>query len=375
MLKRQNKMIKGQWGLSIGYWVLGIGPWLVSSRRSSKLPTVLVSFLLGLFLSGLWGCASAPVEIKDDKPFKTVEFESRIPYATPEILRIYEASLEKEYLIGPGDVLKINVWKRPDLAGEHVVGPHGLITLPMIGVFKIGGMSRNAAAKAIKNLYLKYYDDPMVTVGIEEYKNNKVFVLGRVDNPGIIHFDGAITLMEALSMAGGLPTQDKSVFLSKCYIVRGRDQIIWVDLLRLLQKADMRANVRLANNDIVYIPDSMDAAVFVMGEIEKPGSVTIQTTQLTLLDAINLAGGPTENANIEEIRLIRKVRDGEGVKTVNLDTILAKGDFSQNYLLRDNDIIYLPRKGIATFNYYIRQVDPLLRTFITGTIVYEVFKP
>ena len=375
MVKRQNKLIKGR-------WVLVIGPCLASSRRSSKLssvhyplPTVLVSFLLSLFLSGLWGCASAPVEIKDDKPFKTVEFESKIPYATPEILRIYEAGLEKEYLIGPGDVLKIGVWKRPDLAGEHVVGPHGLITLPMVGVYKIGGLSRDEAAKAIKKLYLKYYEDPLVTVGIEEYKNNKVFVLGRVDNPGIIHFDGTVTLLEALSMAGGLPTQDKSVFLSKCYIVRGRDQIIWVDLLQLLQKANMGLNVRLANNDMVYIPDSMDAAVFVMGEIERPGSVAIQTTELTVLDAINLAGGPTENASIEEIRLIRKVQDQEGVKTVNLDTILAKGDFSQNYVLKDNDIIYLPRKGIASFNYYLRQIDPLLRTFISGAIVYEVFKP
>jgi len=373
MAKRQKKIIKGRWSVASGQWSVVSGQ---SSGLHPQSPLCLISwvFLCIVFVS-LWGCSSTPVEIKDEKPFKSVEFESKIPYVTPELLRIYDANLNREYLIGPGDVLKIGVWKRPDLVGKHVVGPHGLVTLPMVGVFKIGGLSRDEAAKAIKNLYLRYYADPLVTVGIEEYKNNKVFVLGRVDNPGIIHFDGAVTLLEALSMAGGLPTEDKSVFLSKCYIVRGRDQIIWVDLLQLLQKADMGLNVRLANNDIVYIPDSMDAAVFVMGEIEKPGSVAIQTTELTILDAINLAGGPTENANIEEIRLIRKVKDKEGVKTVNMDTILAKGDFSQNYVLKDNDIIYLPRKGIASFNYYLRQIDPLLRTFISGAIVYEVFKP
>ncbi len=335
----------------------------------------LFTLLLCVMFSVLCGCYPAPVEIKDDTPFKTVEFESSIPYVTPELLKIYDANLDKVYLIGPGDVLKIAVWNRPDLAGEHVVGPHGLITLPMVGVFKIGGMSREDAAQAIKKLYAKYYEDPLVTVGITEYKNNKVFVLGRVDHPGIIHFDGTVSLLEALSMAGGLPTEDKSVFLSKCYIVRGRDQIIWVDLLRLLQKADMRLNVRLANNDIVYIPDSMDAAVFVMGEINTPGSIPIQTTALTILDAINLAGGPTENANIEEIRLIRKVKDLEGVKTVNLETILARGDFSQNYVLQDNDIVYLPRKGIARFNYYLRQIDPLLRTFVSGAVLYDVSRP
>jgi polysaccharide export outer membrane protein len=342
------------------------------SRRPSSVVRPL--FVLFLFLA-LWGCYPAPVEIKDDTPFKTIQFESKIPYVTPELLKIYDANLDKEYLIGPGDVLKIGVWMRPDLTGDHVVGPHGLITLPMVGVFKIGGMSRNDAAKAIKKLYRKYYEEPLVTVGITEYKNNKVFVLGRVDHPGIIHFDGAVTLLEALSMAGGLPTEDKSVFLSKCYIVRGRDQIIWVDLLQLLQKADMRINVRLANNDIVYIPDSMDAAVFVMGEIKTPGALPIQTTALTILDAINLSGGPTENANIEEIRLIRKVRHEEGVKTVNLETILAHGDFSQNYVLKDNDIIFLPRKGIAKFNYYLRQIDPLLRTFVSGAVLYDISRP
>lgn len=342
-------------------------------RHLSSVFCFLPSVICLLF--SVFGCYPAPVEVKDDTPFKAIAYNEKIPYVTPELLKIYDANLDKEYLIGPGDRIKIEVWARKDLSGEHVVGPHGLITLPMVGVFKIGDLSRDQAAMAIKKLYLKYYEDPLVTVGITEYKNNKVFVLGRVDNPGIIHFDGAVTLMEALSMAGGLPTEDKSVFLSKCYIVRGRDQIIWVDLLQLLQKADMRINVRLANNDIVYIPDSMDAAVFVMGEINTPGSVPITTTELTVLDAINLAGGPTENANIEEIRLIRKMEDHEGVKTIDLENILAHGDFSQNFVLQDNDIIYLPRKGIARFNYYLRQIDPLLRTFVSGTVLYEVSRP
>ena len=342
-----------------------------------RLPAPAICRLIGALslLLMVLGCSPEPVKVKNDMFFKTMDHETRIPYATPEELRIYESNLDKQYLIGPGDRIKVEVWGREDLTREHLVGPHGLITLPMVGVFNIGGMDQAQAANAIKKLYLKYYEDPMVTVGIIEYKNNKVFVLGRVVNPGAIHFDGAVSLLEALSIAGGLPTEQKTVFLSKCYIVRGRDQIIWVDLLQLLQKADMRLNVRLANNDVVYIPDSMDAAVFVMGEIKTPGSVTISTTELTVLDAINLAGGPTEDANIEEIRLIRKMKDQEGVKIVNLEAMLSRGDFSENFVVQDNDIIYLPRKGIARFNYLLRQIDPLLRTFMGGALLYEVFQP
>jgi polysaccharide export outer membrane protein len=309
--------------------------------------------------------------IDEDADFAVDPFEREIPFATPEVIRAYEANSQQEYLIGPGDVVRVDVWNRERLSGEHLVGPYGKITLPMMGVFHIGGLNRNEAANRIADLYRQYYDDPLVNVKILKFLNNKVYVLGRVSNPGVIHFNGDGTLLEALSLAGGLPTRDKTIFLSKCYIVRGKEQIIWIDLLQLLQKANIKLNIRLTNNDIIYIPESMDAAVFLMGEVENPGAYQIQTAGLTLLDAINLAGGATENGNINKIRLIREMDEQQGVKIVDLETVLASGNFSQNYLLKDNDIIYIPRKGIATFNYFLRQIDPFIRTFLSGAVIYK----
>lgn len=333
-----------------------------------------LSFLVLLLILTLSGCSTTPVEIKAEESFAADSLGTEIPFATPEIIRLHEANLTRKYLIGPGDMIKVGVWNRPKLSGEHVVGPYGHITLPMLGEFKIGGLDRDDAAKSISESYTKYYDEPIVTVEILKYMNNKVYVLGRVSNPGVIHFSGSGTLLEALSMSGGLPTHDKTIFLSKCYIVRGKEQIIWIDLLQLLQKANIKLNIRLANNDIIYIPEWMDATVFVMGEIKNPGSYQIQTAGLSLLDAINLAGGPTENANIRKIRLIREMKEQEGVKIVDLDTILARGDYSQNYPMKDNDIIYVPRRGIAKFNYYLRQIDPFMRTFISSIIIHEAVK-
>ena len=317
------------------------------------------------------GCSTPPKLIEDNTEFAVDPSKREIPYATPEVIRAHEANLRQEYRIGPGDLVRIDVWNRERLSGEHVVGPFGKVTLPMVGVFEIGGLNRQDAAARIADMYSQYYDDPLVTVKILKFLNNKVYVLGRVSNPGVIHFNGDGTLLEALSLAGGLPTRDKTIFLSKCYIVRGKEQIIWIDLLQLLQKANIKLNVRLANNDIIYIPESMDAAVFLMGELKNPGAYQIQSAGLTLLDAINLAGGATENGNINEIRVIREMSEQQGVEVVDLDNILAKGDFTQNYLLKDDDIIYIPRKGIATFNYYLRQIDPFIRTFLTGAVIYE----
>ena len=337
-------------------------------RQPSSVWLLIIALLTVPYLAG---CSPPPQVIEQEADFEVDPYEREIPYATPEVIRAHEANLKQEYRIGPGDQVRIEVWNRERLSGEHVVGPYGKITLPMTGVYEIGGLNRDEAAGQIKQLYQQYYDDPLVTVKILKYLNNKVYVLGRVSNPGVIHFNGDGTLLEALSLAGGLPTRDKTIFLSKCYIVRGKEQIIWIDLLQLLQKANIKLNIRLANNDIIYIPESMDAAIFMMGEVQSPGAYQIQSAGLTLMDAINLAGGPTENGNINKVRLIREMKEEKGVKIIDLENILAKGDFAQNYLLRDDDIIYIPRKGIATFNYYLRQIDPFIRTFLSGAVIYE----
>ncbi len=308
---------------------------------------------------------------KENDHFNTDSFSHKIPFATPEIIRLHESNLKKEYKIGPGDRVAIQVWNRDKLSGEHTVGPFGVITLPMIGDYKIGGLSRKKSSYEIYDRYKHYYNEPIITVNILKYLNNKVFVLGRVSNPGVIHFNGGGTLLEALSMAGGLPTRDKTIFLSKCYIVRGNNQIIWINLLQLLQNANIKLNIKLANNDIIYIPASMDASVFVMGDVKNPGSYQIQTSGLSVLDAVNLAGGVTENAKVSEVRLIREMKEKDGVRIIDLNKMIAQGDFSRNYRLKDNDIIFVPKKGIAKFNYYLRQIDPFLRTFITSLIIDE----
>jgi polysaccharide export outer membrane protein len=332
-------------------------------------------FIAILILIFLCACSSSPkpTPTKESKDsFAQEKFETTIPFATPEMIKVHESNLETAYQIGPGDFVKVAFWGRPELSAEHVIGPFGRITLPMLGEYEIGGQTRDNAAKTISNLYTKYYENPIITVTIMKYLNNKVYVLGRVTNPGIIHFEGNGTLLEALSLAGGLPTRDKTIFLSKCSIIRGDNQIIWVDLVSLLQKGNIKLNVRLRNNDVIYIPEATDAAVFVMGEVKQPGAYQIQTSGLSFLDAINLAGGPTENANIDEIRIIRNMKENNA-QVISLNSFLEDGKFSENILLKDDDIIFIPQKGIAKFNYYLRQIDPLLRTFVSGALLKSSF--
>jgi polysaccharide export outer membrane protein len=114
----------------------------------------------------LVGCAAPPKIIEDEANFGINPFKKEIPFATPEVIRAHEANLKQEYLIGPGDQLRVDVWNRARLSGDHVVGPYGKITLPMMGVFHIGGLTRTDAAAQITDLYRNYYDDPLVNVKI-----------------------------------------------------------------------------------------------------------------------------------------------------------------------------------------------------------------
>ncbi|MBC8394767.1 MAG: polysaccharide biosynthesis/export family protein [Deltaproteobacteria bacterium] len=165
-----------------------------------------------LAVFGMYGCSSTPKEVTENDSFAVDSFKTEIPFATPEIIRMHETNLAREYHIGPGDEIQIDVWNRQKLSGEHLVGPYGYITLPMHGDFKIGGLNRFEAAKAIADIYLKYYDDPIATVKILKYLNNRVYVMGRVSNPGIIHFSGDGTLLVPWQCPADFPQGTKPYF-------------------------------------------------------------------------------------------------------------------------------------------------------------------
>ncbi len=329
-----------------------------------------IRFLLlaGICISGCGASFSGPaptISPEDPNTDLASEKSESVEYASPEILEMYERGLHKEYLIGPGDVLEIVSPHRPEIAGQYVVGPDGAIAVFMGGEIELSRLTRQQAEDRILGKMARFYDSVAITLKINKYRNNKVYVLGRVDHPGVIEFDGRPTLLEALSIAAPFPPVQKAAFLSRCAIMRGRDQILWIDLQQLLRRGNLKLNVRLANNDVVYIPDPQDSNVFVMGEVRAPGSYEIRDV-LTLLNAIGMAGGVTENAVTSGIKLIRDRGRGGGVVEIDLDKMMATADFSQNYLLKNSDIVFVPRKGIATFNYYLRQVDPFVQLLIVA---------
>jgi polysaccharide biosynthesis/export protein len=300
-----------------------------------------------------------------DAVFKPAGKADRIAFPDAAELARLDAAADTVQRIGAGDVLSVNVWGRAELSAHYVVGPDGRITLPLAGSVKVADDTRETAATRIREQLTRYYTAPSVTVGIEQYTSNRITVLGRVQNPGALQFEHAPTVLEVLARAGALPVIDKQATLTRCAIFRGRDRLIWIDLKKLLNQGDMAQNLRLLPGDLVYIPDSFDTLVYVMGEVGKPGAYRL-TPNMSLLDALAQAGGPNEDAAPDEIGIYRP--GTRAVQRVPLRSLLT-ADHSVNFALEEGDVIYVPKSGIADFGYVTRQLASGLTMLTVGALL------
>jgi polysaccharide export outer membrane protein len=322
--------------------------------------------LAGAALGGCSGLPTLQPEAAQALPatlpgFKAVQRLEAAPMASKADLAALEEGVDGDYRIGPGDVLRVDVFARPELSGRHVVGPDGRITVPLIGEVPIGEATREEAVQAL-NLKLRvYFTNPVTTLGVEEYTSNQVTVLGRVERAGVLRFPRAPTLAEVLASAGAMPILDKTATLTRGAILRGRDRLIWIDLKALLN-GDLAYNIRMKKGDVVFIPDSSETAVYVLGAVGKPGSYRL-TPRMTLLDALAQAGGSTENANPSSIGVYRA-----GAQRIEVFDFAALIDPSRavNYALEDGDVVYVPNNAVADIGYVLRQLAPAVSVLTFG---------
>ena len=319
-----------------------------------------------LSLGGLAGCQTpqpapmTPAEAAIHKTF-VPQHKKDERFATSDELHAFSEAVPKIYRLGPGDVLELRVWNHADLNNAAmVVAPDGSVTVFRIGLVNVRNRVLDDVTAEVTTRLSHFYEKPEVNLAVKTYANNKAFVLGRVANPGVVNFSGDGTLIEALSLSGGLPVIDTGAFLSKCAIIRGTADPLWVDLRKLLQGGDMTFNVRLQNNDIVFIPESEDETVYVLGEVLRPGPVKLKS-QLTLLDVLTACGGPSKYANREKIFIIRSDGKTGVLKTIDLKKMLSTGDLSQDYILRHGDIVYATPTRISQFNDVLQSLTPALQ--------------
>ncbi len=319
-----------------------------------------IIFLLGTYF--LTGCAPVPIPESFSQHFKIPKLQTRTPTSSLESLAAFESQIidDGNYYLGAGDEITVEIWGYPELSGKHIIGPDGKITIPLVGTLKVADFSRETAATLITEALSSFYIDLATTVRVDRYASNRILVLGKVSKPGVVQFGmTSPSLLEAISLAGGFETiggltAAQSLPYTRCAVFRERDKIIWVDLEPLLTGKDLSLNLKLQRNDIVYVPDIEERLIYVLGEVNKPGAFRL-TPNMSFIEAIARAGGPTIDAAPGRINMIRPEQNIN--QSLSLDELIQP-DNRLNVALQDGDIIYVPTNVIAKINYMVRFLNP-----------------
>ena len=164
------------------------------------------------------------------------------------------ATANTGYVIGPEDVLKINIWKEPEMSGDVPVRPDGKISLTLLGDVQAAGLTPTQLTTQITDLLKKYLDDPRVTVTVGAVNSRRVFILGQVGRPGAFPLLPGMTVLQALSTAGGLSLYAAA---DKIYVLRienGNQVKLAFQYKQVIKGNTPEQNIVLKSGDTIVVP-------------------------------------------------------------------------------------------------------------------------
>ena len=260
------------------------------------------------------------------------------------------------YRVGVGDVIRVDVAGRTDVSGSFTVADDGTATIPVVGSVRVQGRTANEIRSDLsRRVSLFDRSSPVVTVTVAEYKSRKIFVLGAVLLPGIYAFAEMPTIWDAIAEAGG-PLDDANLGAVELIPGEGTDgrrtQVI--DVASAIRETRTDALPLLRPGDTVRVPrGSIARTIQLMGAVVHPGSLPFDQAP-DLVTAVVRSGGPTGDAELDKVQIIRT--NGEKITRmkVNLDRYFERGDQAGNPRLQPGDTVFMPHQtsgGISPFAY------------------------
>lgn len=309
------------------------------------------------------------------------------------------------YRLGVGDVLAITVWDHPELTGavprpdnidgqagppaaSFVIDQRGALHFPFAGAVPLAGLSRDQARDLLAQRLARYFRAPRVTLNVQAYRSQRVYVDGEVKVPGPQAInDIPMTVLEALNRAGGLlPTADQS----RIVIERG-GQPYRINLAAPRQGAHALApstaqalaeacsqppsdpppgtpaptalpphpaTLLLADGDVVRAPPRDESKVFVGGEVLSPRALTMHDGRLTLNEALGEAGGLNpQSADAGQVYVVRHAQGGPQVYRLDARPASALA-LAEQFELRPRDVVYVAASPLTNWHRAISQLFP-----------------
>lgn len=265
------------------------------------------------------------------------------PQPPPETQRAPEP-----YRLGVGDVVRITVYQNDELAVTQAIRPDGKIAVLPSGEVQAAGLTADELRRTVAGRVAAFVRQPIVGVVIDEYNSRRVAVLGAVRRPGILRLRSDVALVEGLSQLGGI-TDDADLRRAMFF----RDgALLPVSLDRLLHQGDISQNVLLRAGDVLFIPTIRDNRVYLIGEVKTPGVVS-WSGELSLLQALPLAGGLTDDARAQTVLVIRGGLVDPHLSLVDVRALLAEGKLENDVAIAPGDVVFVPTSTMANTERYL----------------------
>jgi polysaccharide biosynthesis/export protein len=245
------------------------------------------------------------------------------------------AAAQEAYRLGPRDVVSVSVFGHQELTGRFPVGDEGSITFPLLGAVPAGGLTvTELQASLVRGLSDGFLRSPQVSVDIVQYMSQRVYAIGEVRTPGAITLTGTASLLDLLVKAGSLTEQAGG----EIRVLRRRganatgplapgqpdvDEIARISVQQV-RRGLISFNGTLLDGDTIFVPRA--ETVFVLGNVNKPGTYLVDPGVTTVLTAIAQAGGVSELGSTKRVRVSR-ILSGQNVEfDAKLDDLLQPGD-------------------------------------------------
>ncbi len=277
-------------------------------------------------------------------PAALTEFQQIVAETTGRVLPIFGASLfntppstfapvdnipvTPDYVIGPGDELRLQVWGQVNQRGSFVVDRTGSISLPEVGTVHVAGVQFSQLTDFLKSQLGRVYRNFDLNVNMGQLRSIQVFVVGQARQPGSYSIGSMSTLLNALFASGGVLPQGS---LRDIQVKRGAETVTHFDLYDLLLRGDKSKDVRLESGDVIFIPDT-GPRVALAGSVTTPAIFELRGEK-SFNQVLALGGGETNVASGTRVRVERIF--GHKERSV-IDVDLATGDSAP---VQDGDIV------------------------------------
>lgn len=267
------------------------------------------------------------------------------------------------YVLGPDDQIVIRAIDVPEISDKPIlIGTNGNITLPLIGRVKAGGLTVEQLETELNTRLREYVRDPQVAVTVAESRSHPVSVFGAVAKPGVVQLQGRKTLYEVLSIAGGpSDTAGSSLTVTRrrengdiplpnaTVDPTGQFSVAELNVQEILAGKNPAANIEIKPNDVISVSEASSSMIYVVGDVKRAGAFALGGRQLSVLNALSLAGGLERTAKPAKARIVRNV-PGEPRQqeiAVNIKEILAGK--AEDIGMRPQDVLVVPSSGTKTF--------------------------